>query len=314
VEGRWTFSATTPCHARSRTSGIVTQPFFCQVLTQARIPHDREVDIAGNGRRRADVLLTAWDGRRDLEVDLTIVHPNRATDRPLRDSAATFLKDKGEQKNRESADSCERMGVDFSPMVFDPCGGFHVAGNVVKAIFARCTASLLPGAHPVAVGALSSHRTTGPLSGPAAAGSDDGGDGDADMVGSRTSDRPLLHGGGQPAVVSRGMGQPRPWHTAGLLTSPHRALILWLLNLLTYHGLTTMPTGPGGAPLRKQAPPPTACRPVLCTCYLPAPRTNFFASLLLTSFEGDRRPVPLPNTMVTTTTWGTGAVLRPARH
>jgi len=82
-----------------------TQSFFCQVLTQARIPHDREVDIAGNGPRPVDVLLRAWDGRRDLAVDLTIVHPNPATGRPLHGSAATSLRDKGEQKNRESADS-----------------------------------------------------------------------------------------------------------------------------------------------------------------------------------------------------------------
>jgi len=61
-----------------------TQSSFCQVLTQARIPHDREVDIAGNGRRPADVLLRAWDGRLDLAVDLTIVHPSPATGRPLR--------------------------------------------------------------------------------------------------------------------------------------------------------------------------------------------------------------------------------------
>jgi len=111
-------------------------------------------DIAGNGRRPADVLLRAWDGRRDLEVDLTIVHPNPATGRPLCGSAATFLKDKEEQKNRESADSCRRMGVDFSPMVFDNWGGLHGAGKgAVTAIFARCT-SLLPGARPAAVGAL----------------------------------------------------------------------------------------------------------------------------------------------------------------
>jgi len=56
-----------------------TQSFFCQVLTQARIPHDREVDVAGNGRRPAEVLLRAWEGRRDLAVDLTIVQPNPAT-------------------------------------------------------------------------------------------------------------------------------------------------------------------------------------------------------------------------------------------
>jgi len=47
------------------------------------------------------------------------------------------------------------MGVDFFSMVFDTWGGLHGAGeDVVKAIFARCTASLLPGPPPAAVGAL----------------------------------------------------------------------------------------------------------------------------------------------------------------
>jgi len=82
-------------------------------------------------------------------------NPNSANGGPLRGSAATFLKDKGEQKNRESADSCGRMGLDFSPMVFETWGGLHGAGkDLVKAIFARCTASLLPGAQPAASGAL----------------------------------------------------------------------------------------------------------------------------------------------------------------
>jgi len=80
-----------------------TQSFFCQVLTQARIPHDREVDVARNGRRPADVLLRAWDGRRDLAVDPTTVHPNPATGRPSRCSAATFLRDKGEQNRQGRA-------------------------------------------------------------------------------------------------------------------------------------------------------------------------------------------------------------------
>jgi len=102
-----------------------------------------------------DVLLLAWDGRRDLALHLTIVHPNTATGRASRGSAATFLREKGEQKNRESAASCGRMGVDVSPMVFDTWGGLHGAGkDVVKAILARCTASLLPGARPAAFGAL----------------------------------------------------------------------------------------------------------------------------------------------------------------
>jgi len=66
-----------------------------------------------------------------------------------------FLKYKGEQKCRESADSCGRMGVDFSPMVFNTWGGLHgAAKEAVKAMFTRCTAQLLPSARPAAVGAL----------------------------------------------------------------------------------------------------------------------------------------------------------------
>jgi len=106
---------------RDRHLGTLTS--FCQVLTQSRVSHDRKVDIAGNGRRPADILLKPWVERRDLAVDLTIVHPNPVACRPLRGSAATFLKDKGEHKCRKSAESCGRMGVDFSPMVFDTWRG-----------------------------------------------------------------------------------------------------------------------------------------------------------------------------------------------
>jgi len=157
------------------------------------------VNISGNGRRPADVLLRAWDGRRDLAVDLTIVQSNPATGRPLRGSAATFLRDKGQQKYRESADSCGRMGVDFSPMVFDSWGGLHLAGkDVVKAIFAPCTASFLPGvtSRGGRCPEIGPQRATGALCGPAAGEPDDGGDEDADMVGSRTSGGPHLHGAG----------------------------------------------------------------------------------------------------------------------
>jgi len=78
-------------------------------------------------------------------VDLTIVHPKPVTGRPLRGSAANFLKDKGDQKCKESADSCERMWLDFSPTVFDTWGGLHGAGKeVVKAVFARCTLRYCP--------------------------------------------------------------------------------------------------------------------------------------------------------------------------
>jgi len=93
-------------------------------------------------------------------VDLTIVHPNPVTGRSLRGSAATVLKDKDEQENRESADSCGRMGADFSPMVFDTWRGLHGAGKeVVKAMFTRCTAPLLPSSRPAAVVALRQGRS-----------------------------------------------------------------------------------------------------------------------------------------------------------
>jgi len=47
------------------------------------------------------------------------------------------------------------MGFDFSPMVFDTWGGPHGAGkDVLKAMFARCTAPLLPSARPAAVVSL----------------------------------------------------------------------------------------------------------------------------------------------------------------
>jgi len=138
-----------------RDRHLGTQSFLRKVLGQARVPHDSEVGVAGNDRSPADILLRAWDGRRYLAVDLTTVHPNPATGRPLRGSAATVLKDKGEQKVREGTEACGRMGVDFSPMVFDTWGGLHGAGKaVVKAVFARCTACLLPGARPAAVWAL----------------------------------------------------------------------------------------------------------------------------------------------------------------
>jgi len=101
-------------------------------------------------------------------VDLTFVHPNPANGRTLRGSAATFFNNNGEQKNRESAASCGRTGVDVSPMVFDTWGGLHGAWkDVVRAIFAQCTASLLPGARPRGGRCPEARplRATGPLRG-----------------------------------------------------------------------------------------------------------------------------------------------------
>jgi len=172
------------------------QTLFWQVLTRSRGLHDREVDIAVNGRRPADILLKAWDGRWDHAVDLTIVHTNQVAGRPLRGSAATCLNDKVEQKCRKSAESCGRMEVYFSPMVIDTCGGLHGAGKkVVKAPVQRSaparrqpSGSRCPETGP--------QRATGPLAGPTAGGPNDGVNRNTGMVGGRGAAHPRIHGGG----------------------------------------------------------------------------------------------------------------------
>jgi len=111
-----------------KNSGFVernlgTKTFFCQVLTQSRFPHDREVDNAGNGHRPADILLKEWAGRRDLAVDLTIVHPNPGACRPLRSSAANSLKDKGEQKSGRAPTPAGGWAWTSPPWCSTPGGG-----------------------------------------------------------------------------------------------------------------------------------------------------------------------------------------------
>jgi len=88
------FSANTPCPVRNRDLGIDSsahKPFSARSLHCPEFPMTARVGIAVNGRRPADILLKAWDGRKDLAVDLKIVRPNPVTGRPLRGSAATFL-------------------------------------------------------------------------------------------------------------------------------------------------------------------------------------------------------------------------------
>jgi len=53
-------------------------------------------------------------------VDLAIVHPHPVAGKALRGSAATFLNNKEEQKGRESANPCGRMGVYFPPWCSTP--------------------------------------------------------------------------------------------------------------------------------------------------------------------------------------------------
>jgi len=81
---------------------------------------------------------------------------------------------------------------------------------VVKAIFARCTASLLLDDLPAPPRGVR-FPDTGPLGGPVAEGPHDGADGGTGMVGCRTPDHPRIHGCGQPTVVSPGLGdRPSP--------------------------------------------------------------------------------------------------------
>jgi len=62
-------------------------------------------------------------------VDLAIGHQNPVAARTLLGTAPTFVKYKAEQKYWESVDSCGRMGVDFSLMVYDIWGGPRVRGR-----------------------------------------------------------------------------------------------------------------------------------------------------------------------------------------
>jgi len=82
------------------------QPFFC-VITQARIPHDREVDIARNGRRPVYILLKAWGWMRDLAVDTTIVLPNPTDSGPC---AAVPLSSSGTRENKKTGRAPTRVG------------------------------------------------------------------------------------------------------------------------------------------------------------------------------------------------------------
>lgn len=68
----------------------------------------------------------------------------------MRGSAVTFLKDEGEQKCPETADSCGGICVDLSSMVFDTWRGLHCARKeVVKADLSRCTGDSFPEPGPL---------------------------------------------------------------------------------------------------------------------------------------------------------------------
>jgi len=159
-------------------------------------------------------------------------------------------------------------------MVFDTGGGLRSAGKVVvKGMFARCTAPLLPCARPAAVsavrqglsvqlgrsvalqlGALMMVSTDTPASWSAALPPTPAFTAAARNGESRAGETPPLAHCGVTHVAT-----PRP-----------RTTITNLTRVLTFHGPTTMAprgthTGPERCAGRRAAPPPPACRPVLCT-------------------------------------------------
>ena len=119
-----------------RHAGI--QTFICQMLSRGRVPHAREVDVAGDGTRPADILLHRWSEGRDLAVDLSVVHLVTPSAPDYREGAAVAAaKAAGDAKVRESRAKCEAVGADFSPFIMDAWGGLHGAG---KALWKRMAA------------------------------------------------------------------------------------------------------------------------------------------------------------------------------
>ena len=133
------------------------QSFLCRSLAQAHLPHDREVDVVGDGTRPADVLLKCWEpGGRDLAVDLTVTHlcPN-SVGRPGPGTAGKLAKKAEEEKVKGSEAKCAAAGCGFSPLVMDTWGGIHGAGRALWTdIASRCAAHVAERAKARAVGVL----------------------------------------------------------------------------------------------------------------------------------------------------------------
>ena len=118
------------------------QTFLCQMLTEARVPHEREVAITpGSQDRPADILLHRWHNGRDLAVDLTVVHSMPAGGGREPGAAGRVFAGVEARKNRRYAAACEAQRIDFKPLVLDTFGGIHGVGRDVWAALAgRCVA------------------------------------------------------------------------------------------------------------------------------------------------------------------------------
>lgn len=148
-------------HAVSCTKGLFTSRhhgvvnYICQVLTTCKIPFEREAACLGDGRRPADILLKAWEDRKDLALDVTVVHPLPISGDLSIDGARATLRKAGEAKDRLYRDDCERAHIGFTPGVIDTWGGLQPrAQSLWKAITKRAVAGLVGTARANAVTSL----------------------------------------------------------------------------------------------------------------------------------------------------------------
>ena len=77
------------------------------MLTDARVPHEREVAITPGSRDRpVDILLTRWHNGRDLAIDLTVVHsmPSGGSREP--GAAGRVFAGAEAKKQRRYAEAC----------------------------------------------------------------------------------------------------------------------------------------------------------------------------------------------------------------
>ena len=117
-------------HAAFGKRHLGIQMFLCRALSNARVPHDREVAVTGDLSRPADVLLKEWSAGKDLAVDLTVVHPAAVSaPRPATGSAQAFLAQAARLKCQASERKCAEVGVGFTPMIFDTWEGSMVLGG-----------------------------------------------------------------------------------------------------------------------------------------------------------------------------------------
>ena len=112
------------------------------MLTDARMPHEREVAITpGSQDRPADILLTRWHNGRDLAIDLTVVHRMPSGGRREPGAAGCAFAGAEAKKKRRYAEACEAQRIDFKPLVMDTFGGVHGGGrDVWAALVGRCVA------------------------------------------------------------------------------------------------------------------------------------------------------------------------------